>query len=127
MNEVYSISGRDVRIFIDGKEIITAEKAEVRKTSEIYSVRSCFCSEDKALIRKKSRYKANIMGLKLKSPFENNNFADMDNFEMQMKFDSITLKLHGCMWDDFLAAADMKKFCEHISVIALKMDMEAEE
>lgn len=126
MQEIQTISGRDVRIFIDDRELFTAEKAEIRKLSEFHSVRSCFCSDDTAMIRQKSRFKANFQSLRLKNDNLNINFFDLDNFNMKLLFDGNMIKLSHCMWQDFAAVAELRKFCEYISVSALDMSMEAE-
>lgn len=87
-------------------------------------MRSCFVSEDIAHIRKSGSYKANMMGLRFKKPFENCFFADLDNFTLSVHIDGKAYTLTGCMWDDFYAAADREKFREYISVIAMDMRTE---
>lgn len=124
MKEDEILCGRDVTIRIDGKKLLQAESAEIRRLSEIHAVRSCFVSDDMAHIRRKSSYKVNLTGIRFKKPFENMSFADLDNFMMEMELDGMKITLCGCMWDDFLAAADRNKFREHISAAALRMKTE---
>ena len=57
-------------------------------------------------------------------PFENLSFADLDNFTVRAVLDNRAVVLSGCMWDDFIAAADQKSFREHISAVALRLTME---
>ena len=118
------ICGRDVTVMIDGKKLLQVESVEVRKKSDLHAIRSCFVSDDIALIRTRSSYKATLKGLRFKKPFENCSFADLDHFTMEIEADGKKIILSGCMWDDFYAAADKKLFREQISVTALKMKTE---
>ncbi len=118
------ICGRDVTILIDGKKLLQAESVEIRKKSDIHAVRSCFVSDDVALLRTRSSYKATLKGLRFKKPFENCSFADLDNFTLELETDGKKIILIGCMWDDFFAAADKKLFREQISISALRMKTE---
>lgn len=124
MSTTEIISGRDVEIVIDGKTLLQAEKIEIRRSCELHAVRSVFVADDIARIRQRQSYKANITGVRFRQPFENLSFADLDNFTMSTEIDGKTITLTGCMWDDFLAAADRAKFREHISVTALGMETE---
>ncbi len=103
-----------------------AENIEIRKKSEIHRVRSCFRNDDAAQIHGHCTYKAVMTGLRFKSPFENCNFADLDNFTLRVAIDNMVYILKGCLWDDFYAAADKRQFREHISVTALIMETEDE-
>lgn len=121
-NEI--ICGRDVEITIDHKKLLQAESVEISRSSKLHAVRSCFVDEDIALIRGRTVCKANISGLRFRKPFENLSFADLDNFTMEMNIGDKKIILHGCMWDDFIAAADREKFRERISVVARSMETE---
>lgn len=127
MSTTEMICGRDAEIKIDGKAVLQAEKIEIRRSCELHAVRSVFVSEDIAHIRQKPCYKANLTGVRFRKPFENLCFADLDNFTLSAEIDGSIITLTGCMWDDFLAAADRTKFREHISVTALGMETEDEE
>ena len=118
------LCGRDVNITIDGKPLLQAESAQVRRIGELHAVRSCFVSEDIAIIRSREHYKASFVGIRFRKPFENLNLADLDNFTMVIELDGRRVTLSGCMWDDFLAAADREKFREHMSITALRMNVE---
>ena len=124
-NEI--LSGRDVAIAINWNPVLQAEKAELHRVSELHPIRSCFCSDDIAYIRSKCRYKLHMIGLRFRQPFENLSMADLDNFTVTVSLDGKCITLSGCMWDDFLAAADQKQFREHISAVALRMNVEDEE
>ncbi len=121
------ICGRDAVIYIDGKRLMQADKAEIRRSSQLHAVRTVFCSDDNAHVRIRKTYKATLEGLRFLKPFENLSFADLDNFTMTMEIDGKTIRLSGCMWDDFLAAADKKLFRERISILAMNMETEEEE
>ena len=125
-DEELILCGRDVCIYIDGKLLIQAESLEIRKRSEIHSIRCCFMSEDAGHIRKNIAYKAVINGITFKRPFENCGFSDLDNFTLRAEADGKSYILTGCMWDDFFIAADKERFREHISVIALRLRTETE-
>lgn len=124
MTEVDIVSGQDVDIFIDGKELLQAENMEVRTVSEIHKIRSCFRNDDIAHIKTKNQYKVSFTGLKFKKIFENCNFYDLDNFTVTVIFGSTKITLGNCMWNDFLTVADKSKFRESISITALKMTAE---
>ncbi len=121
MGELWSVCGRDVAIIINGTDFLQAERAELRKTSELHGIRACFCSDDAARVRGRSEYKLNLRGLRLKAPFENLNIYDLDDFEVRIRIDDTWFELSGCMWDDFTATADQTKFREYISITALTM------
>ncbi len=116
-----SVCGRDVTVTIDGKKLLQVRKAEVRKTAQLHRIRTCFSSEDVAVVRKNCRYKVFLEGIRFKKPFHNCNFADLDGFTLSFEADGSTILLSGCIWDDFLAAADQEQFSEHISATALNM------
>lgn len=97
---------------------------EIRKRSEIHSVRSCFRNEDAAQFHGRCSYKAVMTGLRFQAPFENCNFADLDHFTLRAEIGDRAYILSGCLWDDFYAAADRKLFREHISVTAISMETE---
>lgn len=124
LKEIEVISGRDVNISIDNKQFLQAESAEIRTLSDIHNVRACFCNDDIAHVKGRKEYKVTFTGLKFKQPFENCNFYDLDNFTMVIAYDNMTITLKGCMWSDFLAAADKSKFREKVSITALTMDTE---
>ena len=124
MSSAELISARNVRIKIDGAALFQAESLEIRRLCELHPVRSVFVGDDIAHIRKNSRYKANLCGLRFRQPYENISFADLDNFTLTAELDGKRIILSGCMWDDFLAAADREKFRERISVTALSMETE---
>ena len=110
------ICARDVVIVINGNRVMQAKKLEIRRFSEVKEVRQCFFSEPAALIRKNVSYKVMLEGIRFLRPFRNCNFADLDNFTF-----------YGCMWEDFLAAADEKSFSEHITARAVRMETEESE
>ena len=118
------VCGRDVLIVIDGRRLLQAEKAELRRISELHRVRSCFCSEDVAHIEGRPEYKLNLTGVRFRQPFTNYNFYDLDNFTVSFQLDGEAFLLHGCMWDDFRWVTDKAEFREHISIAALKMRRE---
>ena len=118
------ICARDVKLFIDGKRLLQASRLEIRKQSAVKSVRSCFCSVDIALIRSKTSYKAILEGVRFLAPFENCNFADLDNFTLCADIDGKRIRLSGGIWEDYLAAADKNSFKEHISARALNFETE---
>ena len=124
MSSEKCLCGRDVIIRIDGKQLLQVRKAQIRKLSELHSIRSFFNSEDIGQIRTKIRYKVNLEGVKFLRPFQNCNFADLDNFTLSFEADGRLIILSGCTWEDFIAAADSKSFSEHITVSALHMTTE---
>ncbi len=124
MDDFRTLCGRDVSITINGRRLLQAESAELRKKTELHRVRSCFCSNDLALIEGKREYKLNLVGIRFEAPFENCNFFDLDQFTVKVVFGNIEVTLEGCLWDDFKAAADKERFREHISISALRMRTE---
>ncbi len=118
------LCGRDVAVRIDGKQVFQVKRAEVKKSSEIHRIRSVFNSEDVGLVRTKVRYKVHLEGIRFRRPFTNFNFADLDNFTLSFEADGKRIVFRGCMWEDYLAAADSKSFSEHITVSALTMKTE---
>ena len=98
-----------------------AKKLEIRRLSEVKEVRTCFSARPSALCRKNISYKVMLEGIRFLKPFANCNFADLDNFTLEASVDGRKISLFGCMWEDFLAAADEKSFCEHISARAVRM------
>ncbi len=124
MEERKALCGRDAVISVDGKKLLQAEKAELRAVKEIHRVRSCFQSEDAAHAQGKRTYKLNLTGVRFRSPFENCNFYDMDNFTTELEIDGEKIILEGCMWDELSALADREKLREHISITALRLGKE---
>lgn len=124
MDEKELVCGRDVVITIDGKKLLQAEKAELRRRSELHRVRCCFSSEDAAHIENRAEYKLNLTGVRFRQPFENCNFYDLDNFAAVVQIGSETIYLDGCEWDDYRWMADRSQFREHISIAALRMRRE---
>lgn len=124
INSDECICARDVVITIDNKKLLQATKAEIRKKSGIHKIRSCFVSEDIAHVRENISYQVILEGIRFKKPFQNCNFADLDNFTVSLETDGKKITLSGCLWDDFLAAADKKAFTEHISATAIRMTTE---
>lgn len=118
------LCGRDVDITIDGRKLLQAEKAELKVTSELYRVRSCFCSEDKGYAERRREHKLSLTGVRFRQPFENCNFYDLDNFTVTLQLDGQTITLEGCMWEDYMWTAEKERFREHISIIALRMRRE---
>ena len=106
MSSTEIISARNVSIRIDGVLLLQAESLEIRRSCELHPVRSVFVSDDIAFIRRNRRIKINLVGLRFRQPFENMNFADLDDFTMTVETEGRRIVLSGCMWDDFLAAAD---------------------
>lgn len=127
MREIQAISGRDVKISIDGKQILQAESAEIRVVSDIHKVRTCFCNDDNTHIRGKKEYKAVFTGLKFKKPFENFNFYDLDNFTTVIAYENVKITLKGCIWSDLLISANKAGFRERIGITALRMNLEETE
>lgn len=124
MEEKDIVCGRDVDIIIDGKRLLQAERAELRRTAELHRVRSCFCSEDRAHIECGRGYKLNLTGVRFRRPFENCNFYDLDNFTVRVELDGEAVVLEGCVWDDHLWTADKNQMREHISIVALRAERE---
>ena len=114
-------------IVINGNRVMQAKKLEIRRFSEVKEVRQCFFSEPAALIRKNVSYKVTLEGIRFLRPFRNCNFADLDNFTLYTSADGRRISLYGCMWEDFLAAADEKSFSEHITARAVRMETEESE
>ncbi len=125
MNEITALCGRDAVINIDGRHFMQAEKAELRCSRELHSVRSCFQSEDAALASGRTGYKLNLTGVRFRQPFENCNFYDMDNFTAELVLDGERTVLEGCRWDELSAVAEKDRLREHISILALRMRREA--
>ena len=84
MDDFRTLCGRDVSITINGRRLLQAESAELRKKTELHRVRSCFCSNDLALIEGKREYKLNLVGIRFEAPFENCNFFDLDQFTVKV-------------------------------------------
>lgn len=124
MEEIKSICGRDVRIYINGKQLLQAAAAEVRQISQIHKIRSCFCNHDQAHLKGKNEYKAVFINMKFQQPFENCNFHDLDNFHTVLEFDNTRITLSNCLWNDFALTADKETFREHITLTALNMEVE---
>ncbi len=118
------ISGRNVAVRIDGKDVFNVQSIEIRKKSVIHKIRSVFRNDDAALLRVNSSYKASMTGIRFLRPFENCNFCDLDNFTLETEIDGRRFILEGCLWDDYSAAADKNSFSEHISVAAAEMRTE---
>lgn len=127
MREFEILCGRDVCVSINGNPLFQAESVEVRTLSDIHCVRSCFKNQDIALIRGKKEYKATLTALKFKKPFENCNFYDLDNFTVAFETDGTKIVLKGCVWSDFLSAANRESFREKLSITALDMKVEETE
>lgn len=127
MDDNRTLCGRDVFISINGRRLLQAESAELRKTSELHRIRSCFCNDNTALIEGKREYKLCLTGIRFEAPFENCNFYDLDHFTVRISFGDVLIRLEGCLWDDFRAVADKEKFREHISISALRMITEEQE
>ena len=127
MADIRSLCGRDVCIRINGKKLLQAESAELIRASRLHRIRSCFCNDDAALIEGKREYKLHLTGIRFEAPFENCNFYDLDNFTVQVEFGDVSVRLEGCLWDDFKAVADKERFREHISISALRMKTEGNE
>ncbi len=121
MFEKEFVCARDADIEINGRKLLQAEKAVLRIVSDIHRVRSCFCREDSGHVEGRREYKLSLTGVRFMRPFENCNFYDLDNFTVSLQLDGETVILEGCMWDDYMWAADKAQFREHISIIALKM------
>ena len=125
MNEL--ICGRDVAVFIDRQQVLQAESAVLKVTVQHHKVRSCFCCEDIAAVEKSRSIKLHLTGIRLKRPYENCNFFDLDHFTVRGFIDGICYVLEGCFWDDFHALADKEKFREHISISALRIRKEEDD
>ena len=124
MKELKTICGRDVRIFINGRQLLQAENAEVREFMHIHKIRTCFSNSDFAHIKGRSEYKAIFSNLIFIRPFENCNFHDLENFTVGIEFDDTKITLSNCLWNDFALTADKEKFREHITLTALDMEVE---
>lgn len=124
MNDKTALCGRDVVIYIDGKRLMQAEKAELRYVRELHRVRSCFQGENAALASGRTEYKLNLTGVRFRAPFENCNFYDTDNFTAELELDGEKTVLEGCRWDELSALCEKEKLREHISILALKMRKE---
>lgn len=124
MTEIGVISGRDIYVYINGKQILQAESMEIHTLSDIHKIRACFCNDDVAHIKTKNEYKVVFKNLKLKQPFENCNFYDLDNFTVTVMYGSTKITVDGCMWSDFLAVTDKSQFRESISITGLRMNVE---
>ncbi len=125
MEERRALCGRDVKIFLDGRPLLQAETAGLRKTAQLHAIRSCFCGEDVAHLEGRREYKLNLTGVRFLAPFENCNFYDMDHFTVRVVMGDVAVVLENCVFDDFEAAADKERFREHISMTALRMRTEA--
>ena len=121
MEEERALCGRDAVIYINGHQLLQAQTAELRQKVELHPVRTCFHSEDAAHIPKQYRYVLHLTGIRLKSPFENCNFYDLDYFTVRLCWGDVDLRLEGCCWDDFQAVVRPEQFREHISITALRM------
>ena len=126
MRETEILAGRDVCIYIDGNRLLQAESANLRQSTEIHRVRTCFYSGDVAHLEGRREYKLNLTGVRMRRPFENCNFYDLDNFTVMLRLDGLKITLEGCRWDDFSAVAEKDRFREHISITALDMKREEE-
>ena len=63
------ISGRNVAVRIDGKDVFNVQSIEIRKKSVIHKIRSVFRNDDAALLRVNSSYKASMTGIRFLRPF----------------------------------------------------------
>lgn len=124
MEKFKSISGRDVCVYINGRQLLQAENAEVREISQLHKVRTCFLNSDLAHIKTKPEYKLILSNMKFRQPFENLNFHDLDNFMVVLTFDDTRITLSNCFWNDFNLTADKEKFRECITLTALDMEVE---
>ncbi len=124
MNGKTALCGRDAVIYIDGKRLMQAEKAELRIIRELHRVRSCFQGENAALASGRKEYKLNLTGVRFSAPFENCNYYDTDNFTAELVLDDERIVLEGCRWDELSALAEKEKLREHISILALRLRKE---
>ncbi len=124
MNEIRAVSARDVCVSINGKKLLQAESVQLKQTVGIHSIRSCFCSDDKAHIKYRPQYKLNLTGLTFLRPFENCNYSDLDDFSVTVEIDGVLYHLLHCMWDDYQFTVHQQAMKEHISIIALRMEKE---
>ena len=72
----------------------------------------------------RSHYQLHLTGVRMKEPFENCNFYDLDYFTVRLCLEGVSLLLEGCCWDDFRAVAEPEQFREHISIIARRLTKE---
>ncbi len=121
MEEMTALCGRDVVIYINGKKLLQAESAQLRRSTTLHRVRTCFYSGDVAHLAGRREYKLNLIGVRFRQPFENCNFYDLDQFVTELSIDGECVRLEGCMWDDFNAVANKESFREHISIVATDM------
>ena len=80
MEELKTLCGRDVKIFINGRQLLQAENAEVREIVHIHKIRSCFLNSDFAHLKGKPEYKAIFFIFYFINPFDNFNFHYIENF-----------------------------------------------
>ncbi len=126
MEEERALSGRDVAVYINNRQLLQAQTAELHQSVALHRIRSCFHSEDIAHIAGQPEYKLNLTGVRMKAPFENCNFYDLDHFTVRICLDNFQLLLEGCRWDDFRAVARPEQFREHISITALRVTKEGQ-
>ena len=124
VSRVMTVSGRDVSVEIDGKKLLQAESAELRQSVALHRIRTCFCSDDKAYMKGRKDYKLHLVGVRFLQPFENCNFADIDDFEVTVTLDGFVYRLKHCCWDDYAFVINKERMREHISVVALAMETE---
>ena len=123
MEKLRSVSGRDVCVYINGRQLLQAESAEVREISQFHKVRTCFLNNDLAHVKTKPEYKLILSNMRFQQPFENINFHDLDNFTVVLTFDNTRITLSKCFWNDFRLTADKEKFREFITLTALDMEV----
>jgi len=124
LEKLVSISGRDVCVYINDRQLLQAESAQVKEISQIHRVRTCFYDSDIAHIRTKPEYKLILSNMQFHQPFENFNFHDLDDFTVVLTFGNTRITLSRCFWNDFHLTADKEKFREFITLTALDMEVE---
>ena len=108
-------------IYINGRQLLQAQTAELHQRVTLHPVRSCFHSEDIAHIPEQYHYQLHLTGVRMLHPFENCNFYDLDQFTVRLCLAETVFRLENCRWDDFRAVAHPEQFREHISITALKL------
>ncbi len=122
MKEISVINAYNVSVSFNGNHIFHAENMNIKITSTIHRVRSCFHNEDIKHIKTVNKYTASFTGLVFSKPVEQYNFYDLDDFTTEIKYNGKIITLKGCMWSDFSIASDKARLRENVSIDALSME-----
>lgn len=95
----YFLNGKDVHIYIDGKEIAGAEKLRLIHFRKLHKVRNCFCNQSAGIVDFGTNYTVRLENIIFAGDTQNLTGKHETESEIYIVEGGRTYRCFSCLWE----------------------------